>query len=276
MHIKNWTAYQHNNGDKQFPWIKLYRSILDDYDWHTLDPEAAKLLVMLWLLASESNGILPAIEVICFRLRVDKSDLLRLLPLLNHWVLGGEPSEYTQDIQRIPIEYTQDIQQGILEGEGDKEGDIDIDKEEEGECEGEFREQSPAADAAIPLSKEWNLMASESNLPPVRDLTKKRRGAIHQRLKEPFFRDNWRAALTKIPKSQFLIGKNDRGWVANFDWFLSPSAVISIMEGKYDDRPIMNRKQPLPAVSASCKRPEDDPSHPDFDLWPTGKKEKTV
>ena len=51
MKIKNWSQFQHFK-DRRPPWIKLYRDILDDIEWHELDAKSAKVLVMLWLIAS--------------------------------------------------------------------------------------------------------------------------------------------------------------------------------------------------------------------------------
>ncbi len=76
MRIRNWEKFQHFK-DRRPPWIKLYRDILDDFDWFSLDPAAAKTLIMLWLIASEDNnksGELPGIKTICFRLRIKESE----------------------------------------------------------------------------------------------------------------------------------------------------------------------------------------------------------
>src|ERR1019366_3474678 len=61
MKIKNWHKFQHFK-DRRPPWIKLYRDLLDDPDWHELNGDCVKLLVNLWMLASEDKthqGILP-------------------------------------------------------------------------------------------------------------------------------------------------------------------------------------------------------------------------
>ena len=67
--VKDWSRFQHFK-DRKPPWIKLYRDLLDDIDWYNLDPAAAKLLIMLWLMASEENGDLPSVEKIAFRLQI--------------------------------------------------------------------------------------------------------------------------------------------------------------------------------------------------------------
>ena len=57
MRIKNWERFQHFK-DRRPPWIKLYRELLDDPDWHDLAGDDAKFLVMLWLIASGDHGSL--------------------------------------------------------------------------------------------------------------------------------------------------------------------------------------------------------------------------
>jgi len=83
--IKNWSRHQHFK-DRRPPWIKLYRDILDDPEWYSLDAEAAKLLVMLWLLASENEGELPNIKTISFRLRMPEKHISAQLSKLSHWM----------------------------------------------------------------------------------------------------------------------------------------------------------------------------------------------
>lgn len=48
MRIKNWSKFQHFK-DRKPPWVKLYRDILDDIEWHELDPLAVKVLVRSYL-----------------------------------------------------------------------------------------------------------------------------------------------------------------------------------------------------------------------------------
>ena len=43
-------------------------------------------------------------------------------------------------------------------------------------------------------------------------------------------------AIKNISKSSFLQGKNDRGWVITFDWFIKPNNFTKVLEGNYNDR----------------------------------------
>lgn len=87
LRIKNWEKFQHYK-TRRPPWIKLYRNILDDPEWHKLSGDASKLLAMLWIVASENAGVLPDLEKLSFRLRIDDAKLRDSLSTLSHWVEG--------------------------------------------------------------------------------------------------------------------------------------------------------------------------------------------
>ena len=64
----------------------------------------------------------------------------------------------------------------------------------------------------------------------------KRRRLLEIRMGEKQFIENWHAAITRVSLSNFCCGENERGWKANFDWFIRPDTVTKIMEGCYDNR----------------------------------------
>lgn len=87
MLVKKWTDFQHYKPEsRNITWIKLHKKLLDDPEWSALDPQAAKVLVMLWLLASEDNGRLPDVPEIAFRLRMPKNSIESTLCKLSHWL----------------------------------------------------------------------------------------------------------------------------------------------------------------------------------------------
>lgn len=85
MKIKNWSNFQHFK-DRRPPWIKLYRDLLDDIEWHELDPIASKVLVMCWLIASEDDGNIPPVKKLAFRLRMSEKQTCECLSKLSHWL----------------------------------------------------------------------------------------------------------------------------------------------------------------------------------------------
>ena len=123
--IKNFEKFQHFK-DRSPPWIKLYRDILDDPDWHELDPESAKVLVMLWLIASEDEtkqGNLPEMKKLAFRLRIEQKRLEKLCIKLSHWL------EQT-DIELISSGYQTDAPEraGEEERREETEGETETDQ----------------------------------------------------------------------------------------------------------------------------------------------------
>jgi hypothetical protein len=113
MKIKNWHQFQHFK-DRKPPWIKLYRDLLDDVEWHELDAEAAKVLVMLWLIASEYDGALPDERALAFRLRMKESQVKSTLCKLSHWL-------DQDDISAISERYQDDAPETETEREVEKE-----------------------------------------------------------------------------------------------------------------------------------------------------------
>lgn len=113
MKIKNWSKFQHFK-DRRPPWIKLYRDILDDIDWHQLDPLASKVLVMCWLIASEDDGNLPDIKTLAFRLRMTEKQTSDCISKLSHWLEQG-------DIEVISERYQDDAPERETETETKKE-----------------------------------------------------------------------------------------------------------------------------------------------------------
>ena len=123
MRIKNWAKFQHFK-DRKPPWVKLYRDLLDDLEWHELEPEAAKALVMLWLIASESDGQLPDVKKLSFRLRLSTKETERILKCLSHWLEQDDINVISDchppDIALIPLARSQ-------ETEAERETEVETD-----------------------------------------------------------------------------------------------------------------------------------------------------
>jgi hypothetical protein len=103
MKIKNWTKHQHFK-DRKPPWIKLYRDILDDMDWHELDAKSAKVLVMLWLIASENDGELPPVKTLAFRLRMSEKDVISSCDSLSNWLIHDDIGVISERYQSDSVE----------------------------------------------------------------------------------------------------------------------------------------------------------------------------
>ena len=86
MRIRNWSKFQPPMKDRNVIWIKIYRQILEDYEWHNLSSDSKATLLELLLLASENNGQLPEVHKIAFRLRKTEDFINKQISLLSHWL----------------------------------------------------------------------------------------------------------------------------------------------------------------------------------------------
>lgn len=130
LRIKDWGSFQHFK-DRSPPWVKLYRGLIDDKEWHDLDPRAAKTLVLLWLIASEYHGNLPPVGKLAFRLRMNEAQIAEDLSKLSHWVEG------------IDIDPISDRHQDETHP-GGPETTADVSEHQERETEGETETETEA------------------------------------------------------------------------------------------------------------------------------------
>lgn len=82
---RNWSDLQHYK-DRCPPWVKLPRSLLDDFEFHCLPVASKALAPLLWLLASENlQGHIDADhEKIAFRLRMSVQEVVdAITPLID-------------------------------------------------------------------------------------------------------------------------------------------------------------------------------------------------
>ena len=72
IEIKDWNSLQHYK-DRNPIWVKLHRSLLNDYHWQRLPIASKALAPMLWLVASEhENGtITDTVDAIAWRTGFD-------------------------------------------------------------------------------------------------------------------------------------------------------------------------------------------------------------
>jgi hypothetical protein len=111
----------------------VYGALLDDLEWHNLQPESAKILVNCWLIGSEAFGILPELRQLAFRLRISESDVKYQLSLLSYWIIDKEVdvlhNELFANSKMLSSCYQGDISLYTeREREKEKEKEKDIDK----------------------------------------------------------------------------------------------------------------------------------------------------
>lgn len=112
--VKNWASFQHYK-DRAPPWIKLHRSLLDDFDFACLPVASKALAPLLWLLAAESTdgSVCIDTEWLAFRLRMTPRDIDDgLKPLLqNGFLLADSAALASSNQDAIPETETEDIEE---------------------------------------------------------------------------------------------------------------------------------------------------------------------
>lgn len=73
------------------------------------------------------------------------------------------------------------------------------------------------------------------SLPSVKSLSEARKKAIKARLNQ-YTVEEIHEAFRKAESSDFLKGKNDRNWTANFDWIIKDANMAKLLDGNYDNR----------------------------------------
>ena len=97
------------------------------------------------------------------------------------------------------------------------------------------KKQTPPAVAQV--ESYWNnqVEANACAMPKIRATCDNRRRSIAARLRE-YGTDAVLEMLGKAVRSEFLNGRNPRGWVATFDWLMQPRNFLKVLEGNYDNQ----------------------------------------
>ena len=79
------------------------------------------------------------------------------------------------------------------------------------------------------------LVAQGAIIKQVKTVTAKRRSVIEARARENG-KEALKTVADKSASSDFLNGKNDRGWLATFDWLMRPNNFVKVLEGNFDNK----------------------------------------
>lgn len=74
------------------------------------------------------------------------------------------------------------------------------------------------------------------SLPAIRSLSEARKKAVRARLNSGYTQEDFITLFKKAQESDFLKGKNDRNWNADFDWLIKDANMAKVLEGKYDNK----------------------------------------
>ena len=75
-----------------------------------------------------------------------------------------------------------------------------------------------------------------TDLPACVKLSESRKKAIRARLTSGYTVEDFKTLFQKTKDSSFLAGRNNRNWIASFDWLIKDGNMAKVLEGTFDDR----------------------------------------
>lgn len=166
----------------------------------------------------------------------------------------------TSVYERIPNDTTR----YLYDSDSDSDSDSDVSKETDNNIpskEGSSISENPKVDPArrcakidfAAIKQYWNTKHDQSGS-AMRRLTlmsDQRKSNVRARIRE-YGGDVQKVykAIDKAMASDFMNGKNGKGWVASFDWMMCPSNFPKVLEGNYDNEQPAGNQQPKAASKA--------------------------
>lgn len=133
---------------------------------------------------------------------------------------------------KVNSEVNSEVNVNHLEEELELDKELDKDKENTIVPNGTCSAVTEHIDYKL-ITSNWNALGL-SKLTTITSGSQRQR-MIKARVRENGF-ENFLKAINNILNSDFLKGKNDRGWTITFDWFIKPNNFIKVLEGNYDNK----------------------------------------
>lgn len=173
-----------------------------------------------------------------------------VLVLADHTDLVGSETDYAQKNRRLrsarntalPAETGHIVSTDVSENvstdiEIDKETDIrgkDIDEEEDINITPQAEKCSHTPPCPFAKIKElFNRICT--SYPEIKGIEGNRKKAVAARWRLYGSLEPFEQVFTKAQASSFLKGENKRNWSATFDWLMSASNFVKVLEGRYDE-----------------------------------------
>ena len=124
LKVKNWEEFQHYK-DRNPPWIKLHRSLLTDYKFACLQDASKLHLMLIWLLASQTNNEIPNdAKYLQNLLNLDERPNLKELIEKGFLVFEHDASEVLAECKQVAMPETETETETEYPSSGD-DGDTD-------------------------------------------------------------------------------------------------------------------------------------------------------
>jgi hypothetical protein len=154
----------------------------------------------------------------------------------NEYRINGEKTiDWRHPVYEPVGELSPEVLPGVGKLSGYREGRTEIENGEKPKSKAIAAKTAPLTPLFHPFFDIWNL--NRGKLPEAKTLTKSRLDKCRARARE-ISEDVFRQAVCRAASAPFLLGLNDRGWKASFDWFIANDKnCAKVIEGNYDGQP---------------------------------------
>ena len=243
---RNWSDFQHYK-DRSPPWIRLHRSLLDDFDFQRLHVASRALAPMLWLLAAESKDtktgeIDASPDRLAFRLRMSEQEVRDALkPLIDNGFFF-----VVQDASSVLAEHKQ-----VAVPETETETETETDITPNGVVNSVDQKQARLAEVTEQAIQAFNetlsVRAQGGLLSAVTITSDKRKAQVKRTLKlasqacerlygsKTVTPEFWRQYFEEVQRDPFKSGRGPYGkghenWRPDFEYLTRPDVVESVID----------------------------------------------
>ena len=222
IEIPNWEKYNPKRDQKTYTWLRLDQGIGTDPNLFGLSAEQKFVWIMILCEASKNNTgtVLVNIGWISDTSKVRTGEIKSLISFLEEKQIIETPRPRTTAHDRAsecPRPRTTPTNERTNERTEEESSGVDT--------------------PAQPLPKIamlWNQLKHNA-MPQVRACGSSRKKHAELRWKENPCENFWTEVITRIGDSDFCRGKNQRAWIADFDFLIRPETAHKVLEGKYDN-----------------------------------------
>jgi hypothetical protein len=228
IRIINFEAYKGRSDVKHNSWLRLSNRFLEDYEF--FDFSFGEKIVWIYLLSIASQKNTSEIVLsyqhahqVCnideklLTSAIEKLTKIKCIEKIRTRTLRGR---YAHDTHTCATDIT------------DRHNITDIT---------DITDITPDPCGSVRVTDQYDEFVSFWNsqnfgLSKVESLTKERKAKLRVRLKDAPLSE-WKEVISKIGDSEFLCGKNNSGWKADFDWLIANETNrLKIIEGKYSSK----------------------------------------
>ena len=198
------------------------------------NPETREIAIKNYLIYSVVKGGKPVYDLLCKEVKAvrDRGLLAWVVESLRGKVLNQTVTSFLEVIEKFDLPI-------FNENDNDNENENENENDDTPPVREAYRPpyaERTEASAPIPyedIKSAYNEICK--SFPRCTVLSEARKKAIKARFSSGYKEDDFQSLFMKAEASSFLKGRNDRNWMASFDWLIKDANMAKVLSGNYDD-----------------------------------------